>query len=223
MDRSMVLGVACALGLLACGDSTGGEGGGSGGGSATQGSGGATSSSTGGEEHTPHCANKACGECKAANCNAIDNPCNENPECEPAQQSWRFCVCLAAGDAAADQACDDALLAVDAEAGQPIIDCVAENCPACLEIGEDPPAEDCRVTHPECTLCLQEDCNAQVTACTGDAACGETLGTLGSCACSAQLGDGDIDACVATLTDTGTPGADLASCVIGTCGGACGL
>jgi hypothetical protein len=201
---------------------SGGDATGSGG---TSGTGGGATGTGGGAPI--HCDYSGCGACKEANCNVVDNPCNDEPsgECEPAQQYWRMCVCAAAGDAAASAACDTEFLAVDATNAQPIIDCVRNMCTECTVLGEEtsPPPVDCEAAHPDCILCSQVTCHEQNVACFADTSCEGGIVAVGSCVCQAQMGTGTVEACVSAFeTAGGTLAEDVLACVSTECPG-CGF
>jgi hypothetical protein len=135
-----------------------------------------------------------------------------------------MCVCAAAGDAAASAACDAEFLAVDAALAQPIIDCVRTQCTECIELGEEsgPPPAPCPIAHPDCILCVQVDCHAEILACSADPSCGVAINNVGPCVCQAQLGSGTVPQCVTTFeTAGGLPAEAVITCIETVCPSTC--
>jgi hypothetical protein len=232
-----------ASGGSASGGSVGGDTGGSTGGAAMGGSaGGATGGaamggSTGGEAAGGHsggaggepvpvgevCDRQACGACfESGNCHIVDNPCNDDPACEPRQREWFACVCLANGDAARAAACDETFAAAQPQHAPPLIECVRNDCERCYAAGTgEPGPAACPAAQNRCSVCVAYHCADQTEACEDDAACSGPLDTLGPCACQAQLSGGDAPACVAEFGRRGGVAAELAACIDANCRATC--
>jgi hypothetical protein len=169
----------------------------------------------------------ACQSCfDSSNCHVVDNPCNDDTSCDPKENKWSGCICVADGNGTASAQCDADFVAVNATEAQPIIDCVKQACPVCYQKGPDmqtAPAA-CTVAHADCRACGKASCSDEEGACSANSTCKAANSALGSCICVAQMGSGTIDACVTTFTTAGgAPATTFANCVKSHCATECGL
>jgi hypothetical protein len=173
------------------------------------------------------CDRSACDTCfQNSNCHVIDNPCNDDPLCDPKENKWSGCVCVANGDGTASAKCDSDFAAVNATEAQPIIDCVKQTCPVCYQKGPTtkPDTVGCAVAHDDCSACVSYNCADSISACDKDPACKAAQSALGPCLCKAQLGMGTIADCTAAFLTAGGAAAMAQSTCAGTvCKTACGL
>jgi hypothetical protein len=168
------------------------------------------------------CDLDACRQCfEDSNCRVIDNPCNDNASCDPRENKWSACICLANGDATLAGECDDSFAATDTEQSQPIIDCVKEACPVCYQEGpttKTAPA-DCGIYHEDCGVCAQYNCAEAIAACSNDPGCDADNEDFGPCICGAQLGTGTVEACSGDSAGLTA----LSNCVETNCAAECDL
>jgi hypothetical protein len=174
---------------------------------------------------TESCDTRACQDCfqspRGGLCAAVDNPCNDDPSCNPREDSWRSCICLANGDAAATAACDSAFSGAHSVAPS-IISCARANCQACYAAGT---GTECKITQASCQACMVNQCGVERTACGTNQTCASAMGSSGTCLCTAQLGQGGtVVACTDALRINGGQAAsDLIDCMTTDCAAACGL
>ncbi len=210
----------------ASGGTAGASGGTAGASAGTAGASGGTAGASGGAGGAvDHCAYNACGVCKAQHCNVVDNQCNGDKACEDAQQHWKDCICYHAGDAVELAKCDAALLAVNASAAQPIVDCVHTSCPECTKPGDDSPPAACAIKGTDCQLCSLFLCRQEAFDCAkSNPACGAASSLWRECACGAQQGTGTVSGCTSTfVTAGGAEATALTSCLASKCAAECGV
>jgi hypothetical protein len=187
------------------------------------GAGGLDGGSTGGATGTGGAGGKtgfetcdACKSCfKANGCEVIDNPCNDDPACNPKENDWHSCNCRAT-NAAQVAACDATFGAVGDKA-KVVIECARQKCSVCANGG----GVTCKSASPECQSCAITGCAAEIGACMAVPACGTAFSGLGPCACIAQNNGASASACLPPVQNAG--GGAFVTCMTTKCGAVCGL